>query len=92
MVIARNFKPGFRIRLHRKDLRNALSAAEAMGVPLPLTGLVEQILVSLVAGGRGDLDHSAIATFAEDMSKTDVRRPVGGPCRLFACCFRVRFD
>ncbi len=75
MVIARNFKPGFRIRLHRKDLRNALSAAEAMGVPLPLTGLVEQILVSLVAGGRGDLDHSAIATFAEDMSKTEVRRP-----------------
>ena len=37
MVIARNFKPGFRIKLHQKDLRNALLAAESMKVSLPLT-------------------------------------------------------
>src|SRR6185437_3835864 len=44
MVIARNFKPGFRIRLHQKDLRNALLAAEAMKVDLPMTSLVQQML------------------------------------------------
>ena len=37
MVIGRNFKPGFRIKLHQKDLRNALLAAESMKVALPFT-------------------------------------------------------
>lgn len=75
LVISRNFKPGFRIRLHQKDLRNALLAAEAMKVPLPFTSLAQQVLGALMNGGRGDLDHSAIATFIEDMAKTEVRRP-----------------
>jgi 2-hydroxy-3-oxopropionate reductase len=75
LVISRNFKPGFRIRLHQKDLRNALLAAEAMKVPLPFTSLVQQVLEALMNAGRGDLDHSAIATFIEDMAKTEVRRP-----------------
>ena len=68
MVIARNFKPGFRIRLHQKDLRNALLTAESNKVALPLTSLVQQMLISLMNGGKGDLDHSAIVTFIEDMS------------------------
>lgn len=75
MVIRRDFKPGFRISLHQKDLRNALQAAEAMKVSLPFTSMVQQVLVSLVNNDRGDLDHSAIATFIEDMAKTEVRKP-----------------
>lgn len=75
MVISRNFKPGFRVRLHQKDLRNALSAAEAMKVSLPFTGLVQQVLVALMNNDRGDLDHSAIAMFIEDMAQTEVRQP-----------------
>jgi 2-hydroxy-3-oxopropionate reductase len=75
MLISRNFKPGFRIRLHQKDLRNALLAAEAMKVPLPFTSMAQQILTALMNAGRGDLDHSAVATFIEDMAKTEVRRP-----------------
>jgi len=74
MVISRNFKPGFRVRLHQKDLRNALLAAEAMKVPLPFTSLAQQVLVALMNAGRGELDHSAIATFIEDMAKTEVRK------------------
>lgn len=68
MVIARNFKPGFRIRLHQKDLRNALLAAEATKVPLPLTSAVQQMLIALINQGKGDLDHSAIVTLIEDLS------------------------
>jgi len=75
MVISRNFKPGFRVRLHQKDLRNALLAAEAMKVPLPFTSLAQQVLVALMNAGREDLDHSAIASFIEDLAKTEVRRP-----------------
>src|SRR5579875_567408 len=75
MVIARNFKPGFRVRLHQKDLRNALQTAEATQVALPLTALVQQMLSSLVAGGKGDFDHSAIATVVEELSHVEVKRP-----------------
>jgi 2-hydroxy-3-oxopropionate reductase len=75
MVISRNFKPGFRVRLHQKDLRNALLAAESMKVSLPFTSLAQQVLMALMNADRGDLDHSAIATFIEDMAKAEVRKP-----------------
>ncbi len=74
MVIGRNFKPGFRIRLHQKDLRNALLAAEALKVSLPFTSLAQQMLMALMNNGRGDLDHSAIATFIEDMAQVEIKR------------------
>jgi 2-hydroxy-3-oxopropionate reductase len=77
MVIARNFKPGFRIRLHQKDLRNALLAAESMKVALPLTGSVQGMLMALMNDGKGDLDHSAIVTFIEEMANIEVKRPQG---------------
>jgi 2-hydroxy-3-oxopropionate reductase len=73
MVIARNFKPGFRIRLHEKDLRNALLAAESMKVGLPLTSIVQQMLIALMNQGKGDLDHSAIVTFIEGMAGVEVK-------------------
>jgi 2-hydroxy-3-oxopropionate reductase len=68
LVIARNFKPGFRIRLHQKDLRNALLAAESARVALPLTSTVQQMLIALINEGKGDLDHSAIVTFIEGLA------------------------
>jgi 2-hydroxy-3-oxopropionate reductase len=75
MVIGRNFKPGFRIRLHEKDLRNALLAGESMKVPLPLTSLVQQMLIALMNEGKGDLDHSAIVHFVERMAGLEVKKP-----------------
>lgn len=75
MLIARNFKPGFKIQLHQKDLRNALQTAETNHLFLPLTALVQQMLLSLIGDGNGELDHSAIATFVEKPSHTEVKRP-----------------
>jgi 2-hydroxy-3-oxopropionate reductase len=72
MMLARNFKPGFRIRLHHKDLRNALEAAEAMDVALPLTTVAQQMLVSLMEDGRGDLDHSALVNYIEERAGIEV--------------------
>jgi 2-hydroxy-3-oxopropionate reductase len=74
MAIARNFKPGFRIELHQKDLRNALTAAEAMKVSLPLTGMVQQMLMALMNDGKGKLDHSAIVQFIEEMAGVEIRK------------------
>ena len=72
MMIAGDFKPGFRIRLHQKDLHNALLTGKELGVPLPVTSLVQQMLGSLLNDGKGDADHSAIANFLEDMANTTI--------------------
>ncbi len=74
MVLDRNFKPGFRICLHQKDLRNALLAAEANKVALPLTSLVQQMLMALMNQGKGDCDHSALVTFTEQLAGAEVKR------------------
>lgn len=74
MVINRNFKPGFRIELHQKDLRNALLAAESMKVSLPFTSLVQQMLIALINAGHGGLDHAGIVTFLERMAGVEVKK------------------
>jgi 2-hydroxy-3-oxopropionate reductase len=76
MVIGRNFKPGFRIELHQKDLRNALLAGEAMKVSLPLTSMVQQMLMALMNDGKGKLDHSAIVQFVEDMAGIEIQKSI----------------
>lgn len=75
MVYSRNFKPGFRIRLHQKDLRNALMAAESLKVSLPLTSAVQNMLIDLMNNGKGDLDHSAIVQVIENASAVEVKKP-----------------
>jgi 2-hydroxy-3-oxopropionate reductase len=75
MVYSRNFKPGFRIRLHQKDLRNALLAAESLKVSLPLTSTVQNMLIDLMNNGKGDLDHSAIVQVIEHASAVEVKKP-----------------
>jgi len=75
MVYSRNFKPGFRIRLHQKDLRNALLAAESLKVSLPLTSAVQNMLIDLMNNGKGDLDHSALVQVTEAASGVEVKKP-----------------
>ncbi len=72
MMIAGNFKPGFRIKLHQKDLNNALITAKELNVPLPVTALVQQMLSALMGDGAGDLDHSGIAKFLEKIANTTI--------------------
>ena len=68
MMIDGNFDPGFRIVLHHKDLNNALLTGKELGVGLPVTSLVQQMIISLINDGKGNADHSAIANFIEDMA------------------------
>src|SRR5687768_17399211 len=67
-MIQRQFAPGFRVNLQRKDLGIALATGKEHGVPLPMTALVSQLFEMLAAAGRGDLDHSALVTIAEDFA------------------------
>jgi len=64
-IIDRNFKPGFKIKLHRKDMGIALGAAADLGVPLPASSVVAAQMDAIVAEGNGELDHSALALYLE---------------------------
>ncbi|TPG62170.1 2-hydroxy-3-oxopropionate reductase [Ewingella americana] len=74
MVMDRNFKPGFRIDLHIKDLANALDTSHSVGAQLPLTSLVMEMMQALKADGHGQSDHSAIARYYESLAKVEVTR------------------
>ena len=74
MMLDRNFRAGFRIRLHQKDLRNVLQTAGELNVPLPVTALVQQMLASLVNDGEQEADHAAILRFIEKLAGVAVQR------------------
>jgi len=68
-ILAGDFQPSFKAKLHHKDLRIALETGDALGVALPVTSLVHQMFGALKATGRGDLDHSAIVKLLEDLAQ-----------------------
>ncbi|MEA5060116.1 MAG: 2-hydroxy-3-oxopropionate reductase [Candidatus Pelethousia sp.] len=72
MIIAHNYKPGFKIDLHIKDLNNVLETGHAVGAPLPLTSQVMDMLQLLHADGCGQEDHSAIAKYYEKLAGTTI--------------------
>ena len=67
-ILDRNFQPGFKIKLHRKDLNIALQTGRELSIPLFTTSQVAELMNSLLASGRGELDHSALALLAEQLS------------------------
>ena len=74
MMIAGNFKAGFRIDLHIKDLANALDTGHEAGAPLPLTSLAREMMETLHADGFGGEDHSALARYYAKVSGTTIAR------------------
>jgi 2-hydroxy-3-oxopropionate reductase len=67
-IIDRNFKPGFKIRLHRKDMNIALQTGRQISVPLPASSIVASQMDALLAAGDSELDHSSLALLAERMA------------------------
>lgn len=67
MMLADNYKPGFRIDLHIKDLKNALDTGTLVDAPLPLAQEMLKIMEKLSATGSGSCDHSAIAKYYEEL-------------------------
>jgi len=71
-MIKRTFNPGFRIRLHQKDLNLALQAARSMGLSLPNTAMSQELFNAVAAGGGADLDHSAMALALEKLANHSI--------------------
>ncbi|MDR0485534.1 MAG: 2-hydroxy-3-oxopropionate reductase [Elusimicrobiota bacterium] len=74
MILDGNFKPGFRIELHIKDLQNALDTAHELNVPIQLTASVMEVLQALKVDGFAANDHSAIVRYYEKLAKKEVRK------------------
>ena len=68
-----DFDPGFRIRLHYKDLNIIQKTSNDFGVPLPVTSEVFELFKTAMVKGRGELDHSGLLTVIEDMSNIQAR-------------------
>lgn len=75
MMMNRNFKPGFRIELHIKDLGNALNAAHATNTSLPFTAQVMEMMQALKNEGCAAEDHSALVKYFEKISNVTVKKP-----------------
>jgi 2-hydroxy-3-oxopropionate reductase len=73
LVLKGNFKPGFRIELHIKDMANALDTAHELGVPVPLSSVVMEIMQALKTDGKAGNDHGGIIQFYEQLAKVQVR-------------------
>lgn len=67
-MIQHRFEPGFKVKLHLKDLGIVLQSAQEYGVTLPVTSLVSQMFSQLIEQGQGELDHSALLTVLEGLS------------------------
>ncbi|MFT8244529.1 2-hydroxy-3-oxopropionate reductase [Roseomonas sp. BN140053] len=67
-MVDRTFDPGFRIRLHQKDLNLALQAGRELGVPLPNTATAQQLFSAVVAAGGADRDHSGMVLALERLA------------------------
>ena len=74
MILDRNFQPGFRIELHIKDLNNAVNAAKAVGMDIPMAEKVLEMMKQLQEEGLGKCDHSAVVRYYEEQEKVEVKR------------------
>ena len=75
-LLSHDFSPGFRSELHHKDLGIALAAAREYGVALPVTAIVDQMLLTMKKKGWGGEDHSALLRVIEDLSQEEAKEPV----------------
>jgi len=71
-ILDRNFQPGFRVRLHRKDLAIALQTGREQSLPLPATAQTADMMDALMDQGKGDLDHSALALLVEQLGGVEI--------------------
>ncbi len=74
MMMDQNFKPGFKIDLHIKDLNNVLDTAKAVDAPTMLTSQIFEMMKVLHLDGDGQCDHSALAKYYQKLGNEQLHR------------------
>ena len=72
MMLARNFKPGFRINLHIKDLNNVMDTGRGVNSALPLTAQVREMMSVLEGDDHAGEDHSSLVRFYEKLANIEL--------------------
>ncbi len=75
MMIGRNFKPGGKLSINLKDIKNVMATAHALDVPLPFTSQLLEVMQALKVDGHLDDDHSGIVQYFEKLAGVQVQRP-----------------
>ena len=74
MVVERNFKPGGRIDINLKDIKNVMATAHEIDVPLPMTGQLLEIMQALKVDGKAGDDHGGIIQYFEKLAGVEVKK------------------
>jgi 2-hydroxy-3-oxopropionate reductase len=77
-MVKRTFDPGFRIRLHQKDLNLALNSARQLGVSLPNTATAQELFSACIAHGGANWDHAGMVKALELLAGYEIGAPVKG--------------
>jgi len=72
-MVKGDFAPGFRLRLHHKDLNIIMRTGNDYQVPLPVTSVVHELFTAAMGKQRGELDHSGLLTVLEDLAGQEAR-------------------
>jgi 2-hydroxy-3-oxopropionate reductase len=75
MMINRNFKPGGKLSINLKDIKNVMATAHALDVPLPFTSQLLEVMQALKVDGHIEDDHSGIVQYFEKLAQVEVQRP-----------------
>jgi len=71
-MLQRNFQPGFKMKLHRKDMSIVLNTARELGLALPTSAAVAELMNAVIANGGAELDHSALVTMLEKLGNFEI--------------------
>ena len=74
MIVERNFKPGGPIRINHKDIKNVVSTAHSIDVPIPYTAQLYEILQTLKIHGHMNDDHGGIVQYFEKLADVEVKK------------------
>lgn len=75
MILERNFKPGGKLSINHKDIKNVLATAHEIDVPMPFTSQLFEMMQALKAGGHMEEDHSGLIRYFEQLAGVEVKKP-----------------
>ena len=73
MILDRNFKPGGKISINHKDIKNVVETAHEIDVPVPFTSQLFEVFQALKVSGHMNDDHAGIIQYFEDLAQTEVK-------------------
>ena len=73
-MLKANFTPGFKMKLHLKDLTNVFETSRSLHTAMPLTAQVMEMMQVLIADGNTEIDHGGLALFYEKMNGISLKQ------------------